>query len=348
LTKNKPPQKLKKPQKPIFTTPRTTMGCHLSKPTASHEDELDAPSGQDAGRGNSPLEQSFSSSASASSVVLSTASVMLSEVQPPTMLRVSVPPRNPLAGSLVLSEAQPATVLRGAPLQDPLAGSLVLSEAQPATVLRGAPLQNPLAGQGAQPVDPRAVVADDALDISVGSEFADVAPQEACGAAGLPRELPTFGPIVSPHDTGASSASATPRPQSALRSASARCAPKSVSFAQSDASSLASSRGSSGPRRRSSLRHALYKLQRSLLPATPQQGSLLPATPHPRSLSLSPQQSSLVSVRCAGATPPQGSPLSAMLPATPLRAVMLPVDSSAEVNRAVLDKFKGNLLPAKR
>jgi hypothetical protein len=259
------------------------MGCHLSKPTASHEaDEVDAPSGQDAGHGNSaPLEQSRGASA---------------------------------AASMVLSEVQPPTIVRGAPLQDPLAGSLALSEEQPATIFGGAPLQNPLAGDGAQLVDHRAVVADDGLDISVCSAFADVAPQEVCGAACLPRQLPTFAPIVSPHDSvepGAGSAPVTLNPKSALH---LPCAsgqtPKAVRFAD-DAMSPGSRRRSSGPRRRPP--------HKGSLPATPLQGSLLPGMPQqvPRGLVLR-------------------------------KAVTLHVDSSAEVNRAVHAKFKGNLLPAER
>jgi hypothetical protein len=210
------------------------------------------------------------------------------------------------------------------------------------------------------------------LDISVGPEFAHVAPQAACGPACFPRELPTFAPIVSPHDGAerASCASVTLSSQLALRSASALRAPKVVSFADSEgvakslvsslASSLASSRGSSGTRqRRAALRHALQTVQRSL-PATPQQGSLLsenkkqvrrcagatpqqrmllPAPPQQGSLLFAtPPQRSLLSVRCAGATPQQASRA-----LVPLKAAKLPVDSSA-----VLAKCQGKLLPAKR
>jgi hypothetical protein len=273
------------------------MGCHLSKPTASHEgDEFDAPSGQDAGRGNSaPLEQS-----------------------------------------------------RGAST----AASMVLSEEQPATIVRGAPLQNPLAG--AQPVDPRAVDAEDALNITVGSEFEHAAPQEACGpeccAVCCLRELPTFAPTVSPHDASRTG-SETMNPQAALPTTSRRMrevVSKAVDWTDSDfgteAISLASSRVSSGTPQRPP--------QEGSLPATPKQGSLmsaaaqqgsLPATPHQGSQLPTPQQRSLsVSVRCAGAMPQQGSPLSALLPATPQQRSL---SSSAEINRAVHAKFKGNLLP---
>jgi hypothetical protein len=305
LTKNKPSEN----QKPIRTTPRTTMGCHLSKPTTSHDkDEFEAPSGQDAGRGNSlPLEHSHGASV--------TASMELSEAQPATIVR-GAPLQDPLAGSgscllpgsLALSEVQLPT-----PLQNPLAGSLVLSEGQPATIRTGAPPRNQPAGHGAQPVDSLAPGNTPTLD-----------PQDACGPACFPRELPTFVPIMLPHDSGepgASSASptlsaqSTLRSDSVLRSASTLRSPKVVSFvdcdARSHASSLAleASSGSSGMRQRpAAVRRALQTLQqRSSVPATPQQGSVL-------------SENKKQALRCAAATPRWRM----LLPAPPHRGSLKP------------------------